>query len=414
MDYCKLIIKNMNDPHELEKMYRKEPKLFKDSILETIEIYPDSKILEVWKQRLYYDSETKSDKIYTAQNDLIFTGILSLLAGFSTRIIFNFVEQHTISPVSLLFGILPFIAVYFLYNNLPNKKLVYILAASFLISLVYINVLPINNDDTTILAYLHMPVFLWVLLGLAFTGDGYKSITKRISYLKLNGEFVIIYAIMAISGMILTVVTMQLFSILDMDIYEFYFKNVVLFGISALAVVGIHLVFNDMKIARNIAPYIARIFSPLVLVTLCAYLMVVIWVGANPFIDRNFLMTFNIILLIVLAIIIFSITEVGTGNKKTFDIINIALIVTALLIDSVALAAIIFRLTSYGITPNRIAVLGINILIWSNLLLIVKAYANYVRNKIEQEKIQAAVTKFLPVYGIWAAFVTFVFPLLFS
>ena len=64
-------------------------------------------------------------------------------------------------------------------------------------------------------------------------------------------------------------------------------------------------------------------------------------------------MVFNGILLIVLAVTIFSITESGTDeNKNIFDYINFSLIVLALIIDSVALSAIVFRLSSYGITPT--------------------------------------------------------------
>lgn len=40
-----------------------------------------------------------------------------------------------------------------------------------------------------------------------------------------------------------------------------------------------------------------------------------------------------------------------------------------------------FRLTSYGITPNRLAVLGVNILIFANLLWIMISYLRYLQNK---------------------------------
>jgi hypothetical protein len=79
----------------------------------------------------------------------------------------------------------------------------------------------------------------------------------------------------------------------------------------------------------------------------------------------------------------------------------------------VALSAIVFRLSSYGITPNRLAVLGVNILIWANLIWIMLSYMRFLQNKTGPSTIQDAVTKYLPVYGLWAAFVTFTFPLIF-
>jgi len=147
---------------------------------------------------------------------------------------------------------------------------------------------------------------------------------------------------------------------------------------------------------------------------LVAYLIAVVWVGKNPFLDRNFLLSFNIILFIVLGVTIYSISESGADERKTIsDYINCALIMLSLVIDTVALSAILFRLTSYGITPNRIAVLGVNILIWANLIWITLSYLRFLRNKNGVSIVQDSVTKFLPVYGLWAAFVTFAFPLIF-
>jgi hypothetical protein len=414
MDMNNLIFENLDQPHELEKLYRNEPDLFKQTLSYAIEQFPDSQVLAVWHARLNFNEIGKNEKAMFIQIDLLFIAMLALLAGVISRLLFHFIEQETIAPMNLVLGIVPFMAAYFVYNNMPKRKVLYTIVMLFLISAVYLNLLPLEQKDSVILAYLHLPIFLWVVLGLAFTGNAYGLGSARLAYLKFNGEFCILYASMAISGMLLTALTMQLFNIVGMDISEFYFKNVVLMGAASLAVVATFLVSKNLKLAKNIAPYIAKIFSPLVLVTLLVYLITVLWVGKNPFLDRNFLISFNGILLCVLAVTIFSITESSTDEKKTIsDIINFALIVLALIIDSVALSATVFRLTSYGITPNRVAVLGINLLIFANLLWIMNAYIGFLRNKTGPSSIQNAVTKYLPVYGIWAAFVTFTFPLIF-
>lgn len=239
--------------------------------------------------------------------------------------------------------------------------------------------------------------------------------STRLAYIKFNLEFCVLYVSMAVSGMVLAALTMQLFSFIDLDIEEFYFSNIVLFGAAALAIVAAYQVSMNLKLAKNITPYIAKIFSPLVLVTLLVYLITVIWVGKNPFLDRNFLIAFNGILLGVLAVTIFSITESDSDEKKNIsDYINFFLIFLALIIDSVALSSIVFRLSSYGITPNRLAVLGVNILIWGNLIWIMVSYMRFLQNKTGPSPIQEAVTKYLPVYGLWAAFVTFTFPFFFN
>lgn len=410
-----LIIENIANPHELERMFRKDPKAFKNSFAQAWEQYPDSQVLSVWFERLHFKETTTTKKPYLLQQGFLFMGILAILSGISARIIFHFVEQQAIAPINLVFGILPFIAAYFVYKNRPKKNVLYPLLVLFLISGFYLNILPLNNKDSIILAYLHLPIFLWGLTGLAFTGNEYSKGSTRLAYLKFNVEFCILYASMAISGMLLAALTMQLFNFVGLNIGDFYFRNVIIFGAAGLAVVATYFVSRDLKLARNITPYLAKIFCPLVLATLLVYLITIICVGKNPFLDRNFLISFNGILLGVLIVTIFSITESDTVKEKNIsDYINFALIVLALIIDSVALSAIVFRLSSYGITPNRLAILGVNILIWANLIWIMLSYLRFLQNKTGPFTIQDAITKYLPVYGLWAAFVTFTFPFIFK
>jgi hypothetical protein len=415
VDINNLIVENIANPHELERMYREDPKAFKKSFLHAWEQNPDSQVLAVWYERLNFMETAITEKASLLQKGFLFMGILAILAGISTRIIFHFVEQQAIAPINLAFGILPFIAAYFVYKNPPQKNVLYTLGLLFLISGIYLNILPLEEKDSIILAYLHLPIFLWGLIGLAYTGNEFGIGSTRLGYLKFNLEFGILYGAMAISGMLLAALTMQLFSFVGLDIEEFYFSNVVLFGAAGLTIVATYLVSGNLKLAKNIAPYIAKIFSPLVLITLLVYLIAVIMIGKNPFLDRNFLLAFNGILLSVLAVTIFSITESGSDEKKTIsDYINFALIVLALIIDSVALSAIVFRLSSYGITPNRLAVLGVNILIWANLIWIMFPYMRFLQNKTGPTTVQDAVTRYLPIYALWAAFVTFTFPFIFN
>lgn len=415
MDTQNIIIDNLSDTHELERLYREDPEIFRKSFEDAWAKFPDSEVLAVWNERLYFKETKEAENASRIPKDFIFMGILAILAGVSTRILMHFVEQEAISPVNLIFGQLPFIAAYFVYSNKSGKKIVYTLLSLFVVTVIYMNALPLKESDSIILAYLHLPVFLWVLAGLAFTGNEFETGSKRLAFLKFNGEFAILYAAMAISGMLLSVLTMQLFSLVGMDISEFYFENIVLFGAAALSIVASYLITKNLRLARNIAPYIARIFSPLVLITLFVYLITVFMVGKNPFLDRNFLLSFNGILLLVLVVTIFSITESGRNEKKSIsDYINLALIALALIIDGVALSAIIFRLSSYGITPNRIAVLGANLLICANLIWIMFSYLRFLKDKIGPSAIQDSVTRYLPVYGLWAAFVTFTFPVIFG
>ena len=152
MDINNLIVENIDNPHELERMYRKDPKAFKKSFSHAWEQNPDSQVLGIWYERLHFKEKENTGETSLIQKGFLFMGILAILAGISTRIIFHFVEQEVIAPVNLAFGIIPFIAVYFIYNNTPKKSVIYSIVALFLISGIYLNILPLNYKDSIILA----------------------------------------------------------------------------------------------------------------------------------------------------------------------------------------------------------------------------------------------------------------------
>lgn len=408
------IVEHLTHPQELERMYRQDPEAFRSLFAEAWAQHPDSTVLAVWHERLFFKEETGIEHTFKLNKDFLVMAILAILAGITTRIIMFFVEQETISYINLVFGVTPFLVAYLVYRNPSRKIILYGIILVFVFSMIYLNLLPLTYSDSIDLAYLHFLLLAWIIIGLAFTGNGFKERNSRLAFLKFNGEFAVLYVIMAISGGILTALTIQLFNLLNLDIAEFYSRNVVLFGAASLSVVATYMLVSRWNLAKQIAPFIARIFSPLVLVTLVVYLATVLWIGMNPFLNRDFLLTFNAILLGVLAVTLYSITERGEEEKKhIYDYVNFALITVTLLIDSLALSAIVFRLSSFGITPNRLAILGINLLIWGNLIWLLLAYFRFLRNKTGLSSVKEAITMYLPVYGIWAAFVTFIFPILF-
>jgi hypothetical protein len=255
---------------------------------------------------------------------------------------------------------------------------------------------------------------MWCIFGLVYIDFDLKDRTKRIEYIKYNGDLAILAAIILIAGGILTVVTIGLFAAIGIKIQEFYTKNVVLIGLVSVPVVATFIINNYLKITNKIAPILANIFSPLVLLTAIIYLIAMATSAKNPYTDREFLLTFNIMLLGVMAIIVFSISETSISGKHKFNemILFILSIITAI-IDLIALSAIFYRLGTFGITPNRLAVLGSNILILVNLVLIIIDLYKVSFKKTIIEEVGLTISKFLPVYAIWILFVIFGLPLIF-
>jgi len=160
---------------------------------------------------------------------------------------------------------------------------------------------------------------------------------------------------------------------------------------------------------------IAKLFSPLVLVMLLVYLVAIAYSGKNPYNDRDFLLIFNVLLVGVLAIIFFSVAETSkSGDRNLESWVLLSLSFVTIVVNGVAISAIVYRITEWGITPNRMAVLGANLLILSNLILV--AFQLY-RVAVKRSNISAVgqvIGYFLPVYAIWTIIVTFLFPFIFS
>ena len=125
-------------------------------------------------------------------------------------------------------------------------------------------------------------------------------------------------------------------------------------------------------------------------------------------------MIFNALLVGVMALIFFSIAETSRSSKSNSGMkVLLALSVITIIVNGIALSAIIFRLYEWGITPNRLAILGGNILMFAHLLVITKNIFKFVKDKVGLNSIEKSIAIFLPVYALWTIVVTFIFPLIF-
>jgi hypothetical protein len=68
----------------------------------------------------------------------------------------------------------------------------------------------------------------------------------------------------------------------------------------------------------------------------------------------------------------------------------------------------------FGITPNRLVVLGSNALIMVHLILATKNLWGFLKGQTTIEEVEEGITSYLSIYAIWAAIVSFLFPLIFQ
>ena len=407
------ILTKIDNPKELEKLYQDNKTAFKKEFNLLYPELTDNKLADYWQERLNYES---SEISWGSNKQLIFAIIASLLAGFIAKLpaLLN-INEESFYQRNAAFIIFPILTTYFIWRNGISIKKIVFAGVAFLIALIFINLLPADNkSDTLLLSCIHLPLFLWAVLGFSYVGDNIRSYNKRIDFLRYNGDLVIMTGLLMIAGGILTAITIGLFGLIGFKIEKFYTDYIVICGLGAVPIVATYITQTNPHLVNKVSPVIAKIFSPLVLITLVVYLVAILFSGKNPYKDRDFLMIFNFLLIGVMAIILFSVAETFKKNEnRTDSFILFALSIVTVIVNGIALSAILFRISEWGITPNRLAVLGGNILMLTNLLIVTFKLFKNVSKKADISEVESSISMFLPVYILWTIIVTFIFPLIF-
>lgn len=413
------IKENIENPEKLEQIYQSDKKSFEKEFAEIYSEISNSQLIEFWKIRLGFDKK-KVESASFQKEDILYLLLSSFLAFFLIKIpqIFGFNFESSLfyeknAGLIILFSLSFYL--FFTKKNLEFNKIALSLGV-FIVSAIYINLLPNDiNSNSINLAFIHLPLMLWCLYGIIFIDFNLTDRHKRIDYIKYNGDLAVLGAVMAIAGVILAGVTIGLFAAIDIKIERFYMEYFGVWGLVSLPIVATFIIKNYSIVTNKIANIIANIFSPLVLITLVVYLISIVVTGKDPYNDREFLIIFNLMLLGVMAIIVFSVSEISNNKKQRFnEIVLFILSIVTLIIDFVAISAIFYRLGEYGFTPNRVVVLGSNMLIFGNLLLIMIDLFKVNFRNMDLSKVEIQIGKYLPIYVVWTVFVVFVLPFIFG
>jgi hypothetical protein len=319
-------------------------------------------------------------------------------------------------PRNMAFIAMPGIAAFFTFKQDLSLKSILPPLGILLFSVVFINLLPVGPiSDTLLLSCIHLPILIWLLVGYIYSGAQLSLTEKRIDFLRFHGDLLVMSAVILLAGGLFTALTINLFGLIGINIEDFYFRYLVLSLLPSVPLIASVLVIQNPTLVSKISPVIARIFTPLVAVMLVIFLGAFIYAGKDPYNDRAFLLVFNGILIAVMALLLFSVSEsIKEGATKIHRISLVALAILAIVDNGIALSAIVFRLLELGITPNRLAVLGSNVLVLWNLIWVTRALFGMFSGQNKLTDVESNMTRFLPYYALWAAIVSFVFPLVFS
>src|SRR6185437_15582592 len=162
------------------------------------------------------------------------------------------------------------------------------------------------GSDTEALTVLHLPIALWLLVGVAYAGGRWNESAGRMDFVRFSGELFIYYALIALGGGVLVGFTMGMFRAIGVDAEPLVQKWLVPCGMAGAVIVGSWLVEAKQSVIENMAPVLTRIFTPLFALTLLAFLVTMAWTGNPINVKREVLIGFDLLLTAVLGLALYA------------------------------------------------------------------------------------------------------------
>ncbi len=311
---------------------------------------------------------------------------------------------------------LPWLAAFLAWRRQARRPLIGILVALFALGAVAANAYPLaDTSQSVVVTSIHLPIALWLVVGLAYVAGDWRSSRRRMDFIRFTGEWFVYFVLIALGGGVLIAFMFGTFKAIGIVPEEFITQWLLPCGAVAAIVVAGWLVEAKQSVVENIAPVLTRLFTPLFTAVLLAFLVAIGWTSAGIDLEREALILFDLLLVVVLGLLLYSISARDPlAPPGLFDTLQLALVVSALAIDVLVLLEITGRITEYGTTPNKAAALGENVILLANLAWSTWLLLRFVRRHTPFAALERWQTGYLPVYAAWAWIVVLIFPPLFS
>lgn len=337
---------------------------------------------------------------------------LAVGAGLAVKAGATWIADENALARNVALLVVPFLAAYFAWKRRLTVPVAATLVAAFAAVAVVVNVYPFERGGSTeVLTVVHTPVVLWLLLGVAYVGGRWRSDRGRMDFARFTGELAIYLTLLALGGGVLIGLTFAVLAAVGVDLEPVLEDWILPFAVPGALVVAAWLVEAKKNVVENIAPVLTRVFTPLTIVMLLAVLVVLLSSGGLADVDRDLLILMDAILVLVLCLLLYSLSARDPlAPPGLFDTLQLVLVVAALAVDAVMLTAMLTRIAELGSSPNRVAALGLNVLLLVHLAGSAWLTGRFLRHRAGFARLERWQTRYLPVYGAWAAVVVVAFP----
>jgi len=336
--------------------------------------------------------------------------VARLAAGFPDE------EEPTWLARNATLFVLPFLAGYFARQRQLDTRQWVLTAAPFVLAALVANLYPWGEDsDTEAIVALHLPVVLWFVVAYPYMGGTIKSHERRMDFVRFTGEWFIYYVLIALGGGVLMGLTAGVFEPTGVDVDRIA-EWVLPSGAAGAVIVAAWLVESKQRVVENMAPVLTMLFTPLFAVMLTCAAVVYAVTGFGDAFDRDLVSVFDALLVVVLGLVLYGMSarDPATSSREWMDGIQLVAVLSALVLDLIVLGAMIARIGDLGFTPNRTAVLGLNLVLLVNLAGAAWLSARFLARRSTFHRVERWQTTYLPVFALWAATVLVILPPLFA
>ena len=343
-------------------------------------------------------------------------GVAAALAVKAPELFGRVLGEDAFYALNASLFVLPLLTGYFAWKRDLDRTRCLWLALPFAAGAVAVNAAPFaRGGHTETLAALHLPIALWLAVGVAYAGGRWRTGGGRMDFVRFSGELFIYYVLMALGGGVLAMFTAATFGAIGLDAEGLIERWILPCGAMGAVLVGAWLVEAKQSVIENMAPVLTRVFTPLFTAVLVTLLASMAWTRNGIDLEREVLIGFDLLLAVVLGLLLYAISARAPRTPPDlFDRVLFLLVASALVADGVALAAIAARISEFGFSPNRVAALGENLVLLVNLAWSAWLYARFLAGRGPFAALERWQTAYLPVYAVWAGLVVVAFPPLFG
>jgi hypothetical protein len=311
--------------------------------------------------------------------------------------------------------VLPFLAGYFAWRRGLDPRRWLLAAAPFALAALVVNLYPFGPDSATeLLVGLHLPVVLWFAVAYPYMGGTIRSHERRMDFVRFTGEWAIYYVLIALCGGVLLALTGAILGPIGVDIDQIA-EWVMPSGAAGAVVVAAWLVESKQHVVENMAPVLTMLFTPLFAVMLTVAAVTYVASGVAGAFDRELLGVFDALMVVVLGLVLYAMSARDPSRPAgLMDRVQLLAVASALLLDVMVLGSMVARIGDLGFTPNRVAALGLNLVLLVNLAGTAWQSTRFLTGRTPFHRVERWQTRYLPVFAVWAATVVAVLPPLFA